>query len=260
MSNDSSSRPLTQILIAVVIALLVGGSSPWWWKQFFRHSEKPSTGNSDSAKPPDPKFSDVSTPSSDFPQGSKSVYSAIFLQWPTQKNESGSFGPDEGEYIISPSSNTWIGPGMQITPINGDFVLDLHFRVQEKNPDASLQFQLSGSGQQADYIALFLDFWGTGKSDYSLDKGWIKDDHYLTRDKQITDREPMPAGIATSDWSKENKVTFKRTNGTMDLFVNDIYVRSFPVSLFTIDHIFMAAAFSSKIVLTSLEGRVPPPK
>lgn len=201
-----------------------------------------------------------SRPTPDFSGGSKPFYSAAFLQWPTVTNQYGSVGAQNGEYVLSANSNTWVGPGhvMPITALTGDFIFEAHFRVEQRSPEASLQLQLLGSGQQADYISVYLEIWDAGNVTYSIDKGWIKDDHYLTRDRLIAERVHLEPTIAASDWSKPSKIGLKRENGVIQFFVNDVFVRDFPVSLFTVSNVAVEAAFKSKIVVTSLEGRVRP--
>jgi hypothetical protein len=254
----ASDRPITQILIAVVIALLVGGTAPWWWKEYFGHSSQTrqtTTTKPDQSSSQNP--SETSSPSSDFKDGSRPFYSADFVKWPSQTNEQGSCKPDQGEYIISPTSNVWFGtPYLQITPVPEDFVFDLHFRVPEKNKYAGLWFQFSGSEQQANYISIIFEI-SEGAVLYSLEKGWIKDNLYANVEQRFAEREHLSAKISSSDWSQDNKITFKREKSNMGLFINDIFVKSFPVSLFTVNQVSLAAA-SSKWIIRSLEVRVRP--
>ena len=109
---------------------------------------------------------------------------------------------------------------MPITPLSGDFIFEAHFRVEEPSPESSLELQLLGSGQQADYISVYLEIRDVGNVTYSIDKGWIKDDHYLTRDRLIAERVHLEPTIAASNWSKQSKMGLKRENGVIQFFVN----------------------------------------
>lgn len=258
--DRNKSGVLMQILVAAAIALLVGGTSPWWWKEIRRPQEQTAAKSSALPEQPVGPTQVPAQPTPDFPGGSKPAYSATFLQWPVVTNEHGFVGPLNGEYVLAPTSNTWVGPGdvMPITPLAGDFIFEAHFRIAERHSEAAFHLELLGSGPQADYLSVFLDISDIANATYTLDKGWIKDQHYLTRDKLIAERAPLAPAIATSDWSKPSKISLKREGGVMQFFVNDLLVREFPVTIFTVANVSVEAAFPSKIVVTSLEGRVRP--
>lgn len=195
-------------------------------------------------------------PASDFPGGSSRAYSAEFLQWPASNTEYGSAAPESGEYVIRPTGNTWVGTERPIpVALEGDFVFDVRFRVEERAPSAALQVQLTGAGNDADYIALYLELWTDHNVTFSIDKGWIKDGHYQTRDRMIAERQRLPPNIPYQDWSRGAKITLKREGGKAEFFVNDGYVIEFAVPRFTVASIHVSAAFPSKVVITSIEGR-----
>jgi hypothetical protein len=261
--DDKKAGVLAQIVVAVVIALIAGGSSPWWWSKVFSGGDKKERDSASKESPiaPVPVIPTAvrAGPTSDFLGGTRRVYSADFIQWPTNSTGEGSALPEGGEYVIHPSGNAWIGTGhpIDIQPLDGDFVFDMHFRVDERTTSVGLQMELTGPGQDADYVEIFFELWDQNNVTYSLDKGWIKDGHYLTRDKLIAERQQLPTNLKAHDWSKGTKITLKREGGKAQFFVNDGYVADFPVTLFPVAKIYIAAAWPSKIAITSIEGRKP---
>lgn len=260
--ENKKAGVVAQIVVGVTVALIAGGTSPWWWARLLSSADKREAVPAKKYNPTVPQPVEVDTraiPTSDFPGGTRRVFSADFLQWPINSTAEGSAGPEGGQYVIQPKGDAWIGTGhpIDIQSLEGNFVVDIHFRVEERSSSASLQVELTGPGQDADYVTMFFDVWDQNNVTYSLDKGWIKNDHYLTRDKLIADRQQLPANLKAYNWAKETKLTLKREGGSAQFFVNDGYVADFPVSLFPIAKIYVAAAFPSRIAITSIEGRRP---
>lgn len=253
---------VSQIFVAVIIALLVGGTSPWWWKEFFGNGEQgsgytqePQSSQGDTSKDPSP----INSPEPDFSSGSTRVYSSVFSEWPESQNEHGSIRVKHGTYVLQPSSNTWIGPGrwMDITTLEKDFVIDLRFRIKERNPSAVLSLGLASAGQDADYVKAYLDVWSSENVTYSLEKGRIKDNFYVIRENSIAEREQVPVEIRGHDWANGATVTLKRQGGIMQFFVNGSFVRAFPISRFRVSRLSLGAAFKSTLEVTSIEARIP---
>ncbi|MFL5496353.1 MAG: hypothetical protein ACJ8DC_18355 [Gemmatimonadales bacterium] len=266
--SDTKSSLIRQILPAVLVALLVGTSSPWWLKLFVDKgvvethalpaSGQPTgdraaaaNGSGDAGTPP--------APQPDFPEGSRPVYGAEFSTWPTNTTEHGSAGPSQGEYVIQPLGNTWVGPGrlIDMLPLEADFVFDVNFRMAERDPSSALWLDLYGSGNVAPSITFFLEVWGHDNATYSLQTGTLKDNLYATRDKEIASRVLLPASVVASDWSGGNKITLRRKGGTAYLFVNDTYIVSFAVPVFAVSRLSVSGAFKSKISLSSIQARIP---
>jgi len=278
--KDSDRQPslLRQVAPAVVIALLVGTSSPWWLK-FFQNqdggsgAEPPSksqtaathgTEKSSSGRSTPPAGAEVPSPTegaptSDFPSGSRPVYGADFSKWPTQTNEHGVADAAYGEYILEPNSNTWVSPGrlIDIQPLDRDFVVDVIFRIEQRDAGSSFQLQLYGPGAVTNFVQVILEAWNGHGSTYSLQTGTLQGNLYARTSQEIASREPLPALLSTADWSKASKLTLRRDGGTAHLFVNDVLVRSFPVVVFTVSRIGVGAAFKSRIAISSIEARVP---
>lgn len=202
-------------------------------------------------------------PSSDFPGGSNRVYSADFSQWPTKHSEHGAVALGFGNaYVLQPSSNTWIGSGYQnILPIlEGDFVFDVRFRIEEQHPSASLQYNLTGDGTDAESVDVYLSVWNEGNVVYSLTKGRVRSGGglpvpHLITEETVAEREQLPAAIQDQDWTQGNKLTLKREGGHMQFFVNGMFVKEFSVSRFPVVKTSVGAAHASKIVITSIEAR-----
>jgi hypothetical protein len=205
---------------------------------------------------------------SDFPSGSERVYIAEFDKWPTPDTEHGSITLGFGNsYVMRPKSNIWIGPGrmMEITPpLNQDFVLDMKFRVESRSPSAVISFELSGAATDADDVNVYLELWNENSATYSITKGRVKSGAlpvpHAIPEESIAERAQLSAGIKSHDWSKGGKITMKREGGEMQLFVNDIYVNDFRVSVFPVQLISVGAAFNSTVVITSIEARARPKK
>ena len=214
--------------------------------------------------PPKPAPATPPQPASDFPGGTKRVYSADFSTWPRRDSEYGvvklGFG---NSYVMAPASNTWIGPDrlIKIPPLDGDFVLDVRSRIEERQPSASLQLSLSGGGTDAESVDVTFDVWDQGNVTYSLQRGRVRSGsglavpHGIT-EEMIAEREKLPSSLKAHDWSKGFKLTLKREGGRMQFFVNDGFVKEFGVSRFPVMNIGLGAAFKSKIVVTSIEARV----
>ncbi|CAN5332930.1 hypothetical protein BH23BAC1_BH23BAC1_17920 [soil metagenome] len=212
----------------------------------------------------DPPVIDTSTEStSDFAEGSQKAFSADFSEWHTAETEHGNITLGFGNsYILRPNSNTWIGSGSQtISPaVENDFVFDVRFIVEEKQPSASIHFTLIGSGNDAEMVDLFFNIWNNESVVYTLTKGRLRSGgglnvpHAIT-EETIAEREQLPPSLRNQDWSKVNKFTLKREGGKMHFFVNDIFVDEFNVSRFPVEKTSIGAAHQSKVFVTSIEGR-----
>jgi hypothetical protein len=266
--SDNKNSLIRQVLPAVIVALLVGTSSPWWIKLFVdkRGVETPAVpphisptgdraaGTNDGAGAGTPP-----APQPDFPTGSRPVYGAEFSKWPASTTEHGSAEPSQGEYVLQPLGNTWVGPGrlIDILPLEGDFVFDVHFRITDRDPSSSLEVEWYGSGNVAPSIDFFLEVWNNNNATYSLQTGTLKDNFYATRDREIASRVLLPSSVVASDWSKGSTITLRRKGGTAYLFVNDTYIATFAVPVFAVSRLSVGAAFKSKISLSSIEARIP---
>jgi hypothetical protein len=259
-------------MVAVLIAILAGGTSPWWWKEL-RPERRETDGTQKQQDATGPRASQpgstpgnaaddtpANLPTADFPGGSRPAWNAAFSQWPAVTNEHGSVGHAQGSYVLRPTSNTWIGPGqhMPVTPLDADFVFDASFRITERqSEETALQLMLVGAGEQADYVNLYLMIGAPGTARYTLERGWIKDRFYVTRDQTFADGELLEPALAGHDWSQSGKLTLKRERGEMQLFVNDVFVRRFPVPLFTVTSVGVGAAWPAVVTLGALAARVP---
>jgi hypothetical protein len=203
-------------------------------------------------------------PASDFPGGTKRVYSADFSLWPRYNSDFGSAKLGFGNsYVMEPYSNTWVGPerSIEIPPLESDFVFDVRFQIEERHPSASLLFNLTGGGTDAESVDVFFDVWDEGNVTYTLTRGRVRSGgglavpHAVT-EETIAERVQLPSALKEHDWSKGSKLTLKREGGSMQLFVNDGFVKEFGVSRFSVMKICIGAAFKSKVVITSIEGRV----
>jgi hypothetical protein len=260
MTKEKKHGIFTQIVVAVVIALLVGGAAPWWWPYVF--------GSKDVA-PPDPNGAGPPVvpvePSSDFPGGTKRVYSADFSRWPTKKSEHGltTLG-FANSYVIQPYSNTWLGPGQHfdIPVIEGDFVFDTRFRIEARHPSTALKIDLTGGGADAESVSAYFYVWDDDNVTYTLTLNRVRSGgdlavpHVIT-EETFAEREKLPLALYEGhDWSKGCKLTLKREGGQMQFFVNDKFVKQFRVSLFPLMKMSVGVAFESRIVITSIEARV----
>ncbi len=264
MSKETKTRLLPQIIVGVVIALLVGSSAPWWWGEIFG----PEIAETEEELPLGTQASDnelldgPEQPSSDFSGGTRRSYSADFSLWPVSNSENGSVSLGFGNsYVMAPSSNTWIGSGrLEIPILEGDFVFDLRFKLLERQPSASLNFDLTGSGSDAESLNIFFTVWNDDSIAYTITKGRVRSGgglavpHGIT-EETIVEREQLSSDFKDHDWSKGSELSLKREGGNMQFFVNDRFVREFAVSLFPIAKISIAAAFKSKVLITSIEAR-----
>lgn len=217
-----------------------------------------STGNEDVEQDAEPE--------PDFPGGSERVYSADFASWPMQSTEHGSVTLGFGNsLVLKPASNTWIGPGsgIDIPSVQGDFVCDVRFRIEERNPSAALHVQFSGAGEDAEAVDVYFSVWRDDRATYTLNKARVRSGeglavpHVIT-ESVVADRVELPPEVVDSDWSAGGEITLKREGGEMQFFVNDTFIKGFDVSLFPIEEISLGAAFESTITVTSIEFRGRP--
>jgi len=262
MVEGRKSGMITQITIAVVVALAVGSSAPWWWDAVIGNGA--SSSENPSQNPPQrDETESPAQPAVDFPGGSSRVYSADFSTWPTHNSEHGAVTPGFGNsYVLQPSGNTWIGPGraIDIPALNGDFVIDVRFKMEARNPSSSLSIELTGGGSDAESVDVFFDVWDEGNVTFTLTKGRVRSGgglsvpHGIT-EETIAEREQIPPALKDHDWSKGSMLTLKREGGRMQFFVNGGFVREFGVTRFPAMKISVGAAFDSKVVITSIEAR-----
>jgi hypothetical protein len=276
MSENKKSGMLAQITVAVVVALAVGGSAPWWVELFFGdeesveeiHSTDSPTGQATSppgkeTPPIRPETNSAAKPTSDFPGGSSRVYSADFSEWPTTTTGHGSVTLGFGNsYVLEPSGNTWIGPGrsIDIPALDGDFVFDVRFQIEERKPSSLLTFNLTAGGADAESVDVYFDVWDEGNVTYTLTKGRVRSGGGLSMPHGVTeatiaDREQLPFALKDHDWSKGSTLTLKREGGLVQFFVNGGFVKDFYVSRFPVMKTSVGAAFESKVVITSIEAR-----
>lgn len=252
---------------AGVSAAIIAGVVVYWATEGLRPIRPaPSPPPQTAPQPPhQPASKPPLEPPADFPGGSKRLYSASFNEWPTNLSEHGSITLESGDsYVLRPASNVTIGPGrlMDIPPLAGDFLLDVRFRVTERNPSATLSVELSGREEDADSLEAWLELWGEQSATYSLLKGRVRRAglpiaHHVT-EQSIADRASLPASIAAHRWSGGGKITLKREGGMMAFFVNDEFIRSFGVPLFAYNQIGLGASFRCTVVVTSIEARIKP--
>lgn len=258
MTEKKKTALLSQVLIAVIVALAAGGSAPWWLDKIFLKSD-----NTPNVADNGLKTDSIAIVASDFSEGSKRVYFANFKDWPTKTSEHGSITlTSTNSYVLQPSSNIWIGPGryIDIPAINGDYVFDIWVAFHHKLPSA-LKIIMSGSGTEADLINLYLSVWDKNKVTFSITKDLVRSGNglpigYVVRSEKIASREQLPNTLKNHKWTKNSKLTIKREGGNLYFFVNDKLVKKFFASVFTVDKIDIGAAFESKVVLTSIEGRI----
>lgn len=199
-----------------------------------------------------------SIPAPDFPSGSLRVYSADFASWPLIQTDQGVIAREMGAYVLKPASNTWLGLGrmLEMTPLTGDFLFELRFRMLERSPGSSLMLELVGSGNDADGLLVYFTVEDPHPANYSIIKGRLKDNFYLLTEETLADRLPLPPDLQNRDWSAGNKLQLKRDGGTLYFFVNDAFVTQFPVPVAPLARLGLGAAFKSRVEITSIESRV----
>lgn len=204
-------------------------------------------------------------PPADFPGGSTRAFAVDFTALPRPSSEHGRVSLGFGNaLVLEPSSNTWLGlgRGIEVTGVEDDFVCDTRFRIEERHPSASLNWTLEGTGPAADRVNLILSVWRDDRATYTLTKDRVKTEglavpHVVT-EAVVAERASLPTEVSAHDWSTGSELTLKRSGGAMQLFVNDRHLATFDVSLFPVREMGLSAAHESRIVVTSIECRVPP--
>ncbi len=198
-------------------------------------------------------------PVPDLSGGTRRVYSANFQEWPVNNSEHGTVGPEYGTYLMSPSGNTWVGPGRPVgmVALKGDFVFELSFLIKNRTGPAALSLNLTGAGADADRVSAYL-MWSASNLTYSVSKERLKDRFYVTPVETVAEAVPVPPSLASRDWSRATTLTLKREGGEMHLFIGGQLIRSFGVSLFEPVELGVSAAHPSPIMLTSVEARQRP--
>jgi hypothetical protein len=166
---------------------------------------------------------------------------------------------------MQPSTNVWVGGRSDIGPapaLEGDCLFDLRFRIERSNPATSLSFGLAGGGADAEQAEVFLHVGEAGDLRYTVYKGRLRSGsglpvtHAITEER-IAEDEQLPPALKDHDWLQGSKLTLKREGGSMQFFVNDEFVREFPVSKFPVRNVSVGVAGDSTVVVTSLEARAP---
>ena len=217
------------------------------------------------APPPNSEDAGGQAPPSDFPGGSTRAFAVDFATLPRPSTEHGRVSLGFGNaLVLAPSSNTWLGlgRGIEVTGVEGDFVCDARFRIEERGPSAALNWTLEETGPAADRVDVVVSVWGDDRATYTLTKDRVKTEglavpHVVT-EAVVAERASLPADLRAHDWSTGSELTLKRSGGEMQFFVNDRHVETFDVSLFPVGEMHLSAAFESKIVVTSIECRVRP--
>ena len=228
-------------------------------------SDSNPSSNGDGVESPPDREDPSERPPSDFPGGSTRAYSADFAAWSRPSSEHGRLSLGFGNaLVLQPSSNTWIGPGetIEISRVEGDFVCDLRFRIEERAPSAALNLRLQGVGDDADALKLFFSVWDDDHATYSIQKARVRSGGglgvpHLVTEEEVASRVDLPDPVQAHDWASGSELTLKRVGGEMQFFVNDQFVRDFPVAAFPVSKMALGAAFAAKIVVTSIEIRVP---
>lgn len=215
--------------------------------------------------PPNGDGAGDQAPPSDFPGGSTRAFAVDFTALPRPSTEHGRVSLGFGNtLVLEPSSNTWLGlgRGIEVAGVEGDFVCDARFRIEERGPNAALNWTLEETGPAADRVDVVVSVWGDDRATYTLTKDRVKTEglavpHVVT-EAVVAERASLPADLRAHDWSTGSELTLKRSGGEMQFFVNDRHVDTFDVSLFPVGEMHLSAAFESKIVVTSIECRVRP--
>lgn len=218
-----------------------------------------------SSRPPKQVTQEVSAVEADFEGGSRQVYAADFSTWEVKQNSQGRTRLDFGNsFALEPASNSWLGAGVDISSadLRDDFVIDINYRIAERETNASLNLSLTGTGSDAEIVNVFVTVWETGRPVYTLTKGRRRSGgglavpHVIT-EETIAERNNLPAALSNHDWSSGNKLTLKREGGQAHLFLNGHLVDEFTLSRFLVGRLGISAAWDSKFVITSIVARVP---
>lgn len=194
----------------------------------------------------------------DFVSGSKAAYVAKFSTWPKVSNEHGYARPEGSYYALEARSNTWVGSGrlLPITILRGDFIVEMSFRVIHKT-NCGLSITLSDAGDDYSQLVFYFDIWDSGSLNFSINENDVDDDFYVKLKRKVADRTSVPVNLSSVDWTKGNRLSVKREGNSISFYFNGHLLKSFYSSIFDIKKVGVGLAFKSKILLTSLEARVP---
>lgn len=194
----------------------------------------------------------------DFKNGSKTVYQANLSSWPRKKGQHGLAVPEGNSYALEATSNTWMGAGfVPLTPqLTSDFILNISFKVIHME-DCSLSITLSDSGTNYSQLNLFFDIWKSRGPTFSAYEYWVTDNFYSNLKRKFAERQPVPDMKAQVNWNSINTLSIKREGVTISYYLNKRLLQSFSASLFTVRRLSTSLAFRSKVVLTSVNAKVP---
>lgn len=199
----------------------------------------------------------VPTISLDFDRGSRTVYIAQLSTWPTKNSEHGYVGPKGDDYVLEATSNTWMGSGYSpITPLKNDFIVDFSFEVVQKT-NSSLSITLSDDGNDYSQFNFIFSIWEQGSLTFSILEYWVEQNFYAHLKNRIAERAVVPQHLSSVDWTKENKLSVKREGTQIGFYLNGHLLQSFQSSIFEIKKLNVSIAFKSRVLLTSVEARVP---
>jgi len=189
---------------------------------------------------------------------SKIIYEAQFSTWPKVKSEYGYVGAESGHYIMEATSNTWMGPGayLPITPVSGDFVIDISFKVIYRE-NCSLNITLSDAGRDYSQLDFFFDIWQSGAPTFSIYENSVQNDFYVNIKRRFAERTQVKQNLSLVDWTKVNTLSVKRERNNVSLYLNGNLLQSFLSPTFPVRKLGFGISFKSKILLTSVKARIP---
>lgn len=186
----------------------------------------------------------------------KVLYEAQFSTWPTVRNEHGYVGAESGLYVMEATSNTWMGPGafLPITPLTGDFVIDMSFKVIYRE-NCSLNITLSDAGRDYSQLDFFFDIWQSGAPTFSIYENSVQNDFYVNIKRRFAERTQIKQNLSLVDWKKVNTLSVKRERNNVFFYLNGNLLQSFLSPAFPVKKLGFGISFKSKILLTSVKAR-----
>ncbi len=186
------------------------------------------------------------------------VYNAQFMTWPTVRNEHGYVGAEGNKYVMEAVSNTWMGPGkfLPVTTLNGDFTMDISFRVLYRN-DCSLQITLSDAGSDYSQLDFFFDIWQSGAPTFSIYENSVRNDFYVNISRRFAERSPIRQGFPIPDWKNTNRLSINRKGNSVTFSLNGKALRSFLSPAFPVKKLGLGISFKSRIHIVSVKAVIP---
>jgi len=188
----------------------------------------------------------------------EAVYSAPLADWPALVTIAGSVGPQTGGYGMEAygSDPVDLGSLMPMTPLDGDFILDLVFTV-EQVADSTISLILSSNGASASRFVFTLGLPEREDPSYSIREERVEGGRVVEVLRILADHAPLDWRAVSPTWPATVTMTVTREGALLRLLVNGGEIHVFPSPPVLLNLLGLEVSGTTKFLVTSIEARCP---